>query len=161
MSDNDEVLFIFVKGHKGRGGFVITNANCEFIFEDTVENLVDDKGLPLWPVHTDWKTINSSLEYVKNNKGSGNLPSDPTVCVFTSYENAYHILSGQKDINESKKFEVYFNETQDLIKDLHRTKITNKTDDNIKFLWIPEGFVNRMPEVVKLLNNSKNKLKPN
>lgn len=147
-----------MKGKKGRGGYIITNSSCEPVHKQVVENLKNEKG-DLWPVHTDWEAINASLEYVRDTRGSNKIPANPTIFLFTTYENAFHILSDQKNIRESKKSEVYFNKTKSLMKELHREKIPYSKDDNVKFFWIPEGFINRVPDVVELLNSSKNKYK--
>jgi hypothetical protein len=156
MSHNPDVIYIFVKGNKGRGAFVITNSTGIPLCQKIVEDLETE----LSPIHADWAVINKALEYVKVNINKNGIPKEPVIFVFTTYENVYQVLAHIKN-PESDKYKRYFKQTEDLKKLLERRSLGVKIDDNVKFQYVPEGFVNKIPDLVRMLGESKkNRLKP-
>lgn len=142
-------LYVYVKGHKGRGAFVVTDSHFNPQYSEPIVAEEDSKQTPLL---MDLKAIERSLEYIKDNRGKGTIPKEPVISVFTTYENNYHVASGLKkpQTEEMKEF----------IRTLKKLKTEfirpgQKQRDEIKCYWIPDDFENRIVDVKILLKKKK------
>lgn len=145
----ENTLYIFVKGLLGKCAYEIYNAKFEPLHHEVIEGLAD-KGNKLSPYSTDLEAIKAGLKYVKENRGQDGLAEQPSIFIFTTYENNYHIAVGLKNAQKEplKKFK---HDLDTLILDLRRNG-KNK-DDNVKFYWIPDDFENRIENVKNLLKD--------
>jgi hypothetical protein len=144
MSNKQNHLYVFVKGHKGKGAFEITDSDFNVKHTDVVEGKETTS-----PFLMDLKAIERCLEYIRDNRGNKVIPHEPVVFIFTTFENNYHVASGIKDPNkyEMKTFSKKYTQ---LRKDLVR-KNKNQHDE-VKCYWIPDNFENRIEDVKKLLD---------
>ena len=116
------------------------------LYRDDVESLTKGGN----PLYSDYQAVVSSLNYIKNNRGSNSIPLEPVVFIFTNTENNYHISIKEKNANqpEVKRFKA---EIHDLVSDLRRTN----SDNNVKFIYIPKNYINLMPDLETYLKENK------
>ena len=156
MSDNENTVYVFVKGNKGKCAYEITDTFGAVLHSQRFDDLKDDQNKPLYQSHSDWLAVIKSLEYVRDNRGNNNIPTEPMIFIFTTYENNYFVATGlmKRNADASK---MYMGEIYNLKSQLQRDKQIKTADDNVKFQYLPDGFDNKMDEVDKLLGNEKNK----
>jgi len=147
MPNKQNQLFVFVKGNKGIGGFEITDTNFEPKHSDVVESQTDEPAISM-----DRRAIESSLEYIKANRGKNSIPSNPVIYIFTTFENNYHVVIGDKE-SKSEKSKIFMEKLNKLKNDFKRPGIGN--NDEVKCYWIPKNFHNCMEDVNQLLKKKK------
>ncbi|WP_454785390.1 hypothetical protein [Legionella sp. WA2024007413] len=149
MNGNINRIYIFVKGNKGKAGFLIADNNFNEIYKDVVESF-SSEGKLFSALHSDYKAVVESLNYVKIHRGNNSIPVAPVVFVFTNTENNYHVsidsAKARKPEVEQFKYQI-----DELVKDLRRTE----RDNNVKFVYFPKNFINLMPQLESMLEEKK------
>jgi hypothetical protein len=157
MSTNSSTIFVFGKGNKGRCGYLICDNDFKVMHENIEEDLLNKQGEMKAPALTDYDAIIKSLEYIRDHRGRQNIPLKPVVFLFTSFENTYHVCSTLKNVDRQKEHMIEFkNKVESLLKQLQRMPY----DDNVKFLYIPNKFENRMLDLDENLSSSKQAYRP-
>lgn len=147
--NNQDAIYVFVKGNKGKFAFIIVEHKFEQILHqsDSINASKDD----LNPTYSDWEAMTKSLEYINANKGKDGIPLAPVVTIFTSYEQNYRIANGQ---SEAKAFKNNFDSLKATMKSLARGKTTigeNGPDDSVKIMYLPDKLKNHMEHVIQIL----------
>ncbi|HAT1811122.1 TPA: hypothetical protein I8Y95_000598 [Legionella pneumophila] len=145
MSKNASVIYIFVKGNKGKFAYEITDNNFEILYQNRDDHVLNDKNEELSPIHSDVKAMIASLEYVKNHRGKNGIPENPVSFLFTTFENNFHIANKLKTADKCK---AGMKEIDKIKVALARSLIDK---DQVKVFWIPKNFENKMEDVEKLL----------
>lgn len=152
MSTNNSDLFVFVKGNLGRCAYLISDNNFNELYKTIEDDIHTIKGKPSPPAHTDYEAIIKSLEYIEEHRGVDNIPPNPVVFIYSNFENTYHLCSTLKNPNPAKTHMVeYVSKIKELMSDLKRSD----KDDNVKFLFVPKKFTNKMDVVDQILATSK------
>lgn len=68
MTDNVNRIYAFVKGNKGKAGFLIADNDFNVLHRDVVES-VDINGTQYSPLLSDYKAVIESLNYLIANRG--------------------------------------------------------------------------------------------
>lgn len=149
MSDNVNRIYAFVKGNKGKAGFLIADNNFNVLHRDIVESVTVD-GTQYSPLHSDYKAVIESLNYLIANRGKNSIPLEPVVFIFTNTENNYQIAI---DAVKARKSEVekFKSKIDNLVRDLKRTP----RDNNVKFVYVPKNFEDLMPSLESFLKENK------
>lgn len=152
MSDNINRVYSFVKGNKGKAGFLITDNNFNVLHSDVVESITHC-GTQYSPLHSDYKAVIESLNYLIVNRGKNSIPLAPVVFIFTNTENNYQIAI-DKAKPRKPEVEEFKRQINNLVNNLKRTT----HDNNVKFVYVPKNFKDLMPSLESLIkeNNSLN-----
>lgn len=145
MSKNQDVVYIFVKGNKGRFAYEITDHKFKDIYQSVKTDILNDKNEKMYPINTDMQAMLESLNYVKDNRGKNKIPIHPVVFLFTTFELNFHVANALKNPDKNKE---NVKELEGIKKELARSFFDR---DQIKIYWIPKDFENRMGYVEKLL----------
>lgn len=156
MSKNEKTIYIFIRANQGRGAYEITNVNGITLHNEILNVLLDKEQNQLKPLYVDWEVIIKSLEYVRDNRNKKGIPGEPTIFIFTTFENNYHIATKIKNHN-NENFKNYLKTINILKQQLKRSSSILKEDDNIKFHYIPDNFENKMEQVNALLGHKARK----
>ncbi|MFW2571281.1 hypothetical protein [Legionella sp. 29fVS95] len=160
MSNNSATVFVFVKGNLGRYGYLVSDCDFNILYEKVEEDILNDEGIKKSPIHTDYEAIIKSLDYIYEHRGMDNIPSQPTIFLYTSFENNYHVCLTVKNADPKKPHMVeYVEKIKSLVEKLQRTNKTNK-DEDVKFLFLPKKFINQMDIVDEMLVSSKENPRP-
>lgn len=139
-------LYVFVKGHKGKGAFEITDSDYQPQHIDTViEEGRSDISAPLM----DLKAIEKSLEYIKDHRGNDGLPDEPVISIFTTYKTNYYVAAGlnEPQTDDVRKFKQTLAKLQaDFV------RAGQKQHDEVRCFWVPDNFGNHFDDVKKLLD---------
>lgn len=149
-------LLLIVKGTKGKYAFEIKNCKGEQLHIALKENVLDPKGLHMWPNNTDFEAIIAGLNYIYANRGKNNIPVDSAILVYTTFENNYQVASGIKTARQ-ENIKVYV-EMIGMYKNLLR-KFGAK-DDTVKILFAPNDFSHHFDNIEDLLNCQRVSRKP-
>lgn len=147
-------IYVFVKGHKGAGAFLIAGSDFKEIYKNIVPGQDED-----WPKYMDLKAIEASLEYIKKSKGKDQIPAQPVICIYTNEENNYEIAAGLKGVDQTNKKMVQFKKNLNQLE-----KVFNKDrpqKDGVKYLWIPNNFEKQIENLKQLLLEHKKSTKHN
>lgn len=151
MADNIYRIYAFVKGNKGKAGFLITDNNFNVLHKDVVESISID-GTQYLPLYSDYKAVIACLNYLIANRGKNSIPLAPVVFIFTNTENNYQIAI---DTVKARKPEIeeFKRQIDNLVNDLKRTT----HDNNVKFVYVPKNFKDLMPSLESFMKE-KNSL---
>jgi hypothetical protein len=147
MSKNENVIYIFVKGNKGKFASEITDSNFVSLHTIVKRDLLDGKKERMSAIHADIQAMIITLEYIKENRGKNKIPSEPVTFIFTTFENNFHIANQLKNPDKCKD---KIKQIDKIKSDLARS-ISDK--DQVKVYWIPKDFKNRMEKVEQLLKD--------
>lgn len=155
MSGSIDKLYIFVKGHKAIGAFSITGPDFKEIYSGIVE-----KEAETHQHYMDLHAIESGLDYIIKNRGKGQIPRQPVVCIYTTYENIYDVLSqGPKTPDKDKYKQI--TEKLEKFKDIINKNRAQK--DGVKYFWIPKDVEKHLEKIIdelkQLLSDHKNQIK--
>jgi len=157
MTKNPNKLYVFVKGNKDIGAFVITGPDFSEIHKDTVDGAGKASTHQLY---MDLLAMEASLEYIANRRGEYPITEQPVVCIYTTFENNYEVLiPGPTKPREDAM--VAMKQKLDNLKDTINQG--RKKPDGVKYLWIPndiERHLERiMDDVQQLISDHKNETK--
>lgn len=138
------LLYVFVKGHKGRGAFEIMNSAYKSQHKDSVSKSLAS------PIYMDLKAIEASLKYIKDHRGENHIPQNPVIFIFTTYEVNYEVASDKKVPKKPEM--IQFKKTLEKLRDEFK-RPHQKQRDEIKCYWIPDNFENHIEDVKKLLKH--------
>lgn len=140
MSGSTDKLYIFVKGHKGVGAFTITGSDFQEIY-----NCIVEKENDTHQHYMDLHAIEESLDYVIRNRGKGSIPKQPVVCIYTTYENIYDVLSlGPKNPDKEKYKQI----TEKLEKFKGVINKDRLQKDGVKYFWIPRNVEKHLDKII-------------
>lgn len=148
MSGNENSIYIFVKGNKGRFAYEITDYQFNTLHSDVDKNLTNQDGSELWQNSADFEAMIASLKYIVSHKGTNGIPDKPIIFVFTTFENNYQVASEIKKPNATYKYKT---QLEHLEKQLSR----GVPDPDVRYHWIPNNFQDRMSFVKELLSRDK------
>lgn len=154
MKNNDEKIFIFVKGRMGRYAYRITTGDYVEISSEIKEEILEN-GKEKWQMDCDADAIIDSLMYVLDNTGKDGIPCTPIVHIITTYELLSQIASGEKKSKRLHKFKTNLESIRNKFRQ-NGTAIS----DRVKIIWLPNNFQNQMEHVDQLLDANKNKPRP-
>lgn len=152
MSISKDKLYVFVKGNRGIGAFLITGADFKEIHKDTVVRDSDVHQL-----YMDLYAMEESLKYIIQHRGKGQIPIRPVVCIYTTFENNYEIMSLKEPKEEDMK------KIRKKLASLGNTINANRKHiDGVKYYWVPDAFEMHFDDLEQLLLERKNeaKIKP-
>ncbi|MFI4938295.1 MAG: hypothetical protein ACHQJ6_07300 [Candidatus Berkiellales bacterium] len=153
MSDNQNVIYVFVKGNKGRGAYYISNHDQHVeLHSDVLEDLIED-GKELNSTQSDFETIIHSLKYIGENQGKNNTPKKPAIFIYTSFESVYGGANPNKERGspEERKYETKgrFDRFSALRSKLLRENKIRKAE----VYFVPDTFINEIKKASSLLND--------
>jgi len=154
MSGSTDKLYVFVKGHKGVGAFAITGSDFHEIYNNVVE-----KENETHQHYMDLHAIEEGLDYIVRNRGKNQIPKQPVVCIYTTYENIYDVLSqGHKSTDKDK-----YKKITDKLEKFKDTINKNRAQkDGVKYFWIPANVEKHLDKIIdglkQALLDHKNKI---
>ena len=100
MSNEENKIYIFVKGNKGKYAYIITNKNFDKIHSVLQKEVKDKDGNALYPIQSDREAMIKSLKYIIENE-SNNIPDNPIVHLITNLETNYEVAVGVEKPREA------------------------------------------------------------
>lgn len=151
MSASKDKLYVFVKGNKGVGGFLITGPDFEEIHKDTV-----DGDSHTHQLYMDLSAMEKSLEYIIAHRGKDQIPKQPVVCIYTTFENNYEVMSPDPTMPREEEMKQIKQKLDSLKKVINKDR---QKKDGVKYYWVPNEFEMHFDELEHLLSKHKSETK--